>query len=44
MILLEVAVTLGLNRKRKSRDGLCTRFDEEAIDFHRMVGAGYRTI
>ena len=41
VILLEVAVTLGLNRKRKSRDGLCTRFDEEAIDFHRMVRAGF---
>lgn len=41
VILLDVPVLIGLARKRKSGDGLCTRFDEEKVDFHDMVRAGF---
>ncbi len=41
VIYLDVNPRVGLERKRKSQDGLCTRFDEEEEDFHRRVREGY---
>ncbi len=41
VIYLDVNPRVGLERKRKSQDGLCSRFDEEELDFHHRVREGY---
>lgn len=41
VVYLDVDPRIGLERKCKSQDGLCSRFDEEKMDFHNRVRAGY---
>ena len=41
VIYLDVNHRIGLERKRKRQDGLCTRFDEEELGFHHRVREGY---
>lgn len=41
VIYLDVEPEVGLERKAKSKDGHCTRFDAEKLDFHKRVRAGY---
>lgn len=41
VIYLDVEPEVGLERKSKHRDGLCTRFDEEKLDFHKKVREGF---
>lgn len=43
IIYLDVDPEIGLARKRASKKGLCTRFDEEKLEFHNRVRQGYLT-
>ncbi len=40
-IYLDVDPSVGILRKRKSADGLITRFDEEEMEFHTRVRRGF---
>lgn len=41
VIYLDVNPRVGLERKRKSQDGLSSRFDEEELGFHERVREGF---
>lgn len=41
LIYLDVDPKIGLARKSASKDGICTRFDEEKLEFHYRVRQGY---
>lgn len=41
VIYLDINPEVGLERKNKSTEGHCTRFDEEKLEFHRRVRDGY---
>lgn len=41
VIYLDVEPKVGLERKAKSADGRCTRFDEEKLEFHKRVRSGF---
>jgi len=41
VILIEVKPEISLARKEKSKDGICTKFDAETLDFHKRVRAGF---
>lgn len=41
VIYLDVNPEIGLARKSASKDGMCTRFDEEKLEFHSRVRQGY---
>lgn len=41
LIYLDVDPEIGLARKSASKDGICTRFDEEKMEFHNRVRQGY---
>lgn len=43
VIYLDVSPKVGLARKAKSTDGICTRFDEEKIEFHERVRNGFKS-
>lgn len=43
VIYLDVEPEVGLERKAKSKDGHCTRFDEEKLEFHKRVREGFLT-
>ena len=42
IIYLDVTPRVGLERKSKSKEGKCTRFDEESLKFHQAVRRGFR--
>lgn len=41
VIYLDVNPRIGLERKYKSQEGLCSRFDEEKLSFHERVREGF---
>lgn len=41
IIYLDVKPEVGLERKAQSKDGHCTRFDEEKMGFHKRVRKGF---
>ncbi|KKQ22673.1 dTMP kinase [Candidatus Wolfebacteria bacterium RIFCSPLOWO2_01_FULL_38_11] len=41
VIYLDVEPEIGLERKAKSKDGHCTRFDAEKLEFHNRVRDGF---
>jgi len=41
VIFLDVTPQVGLERKSSSEDGICTRFDEQEIDYHRRVRSSF---
>lgn len=42
IIYLDVIPKVGLERKSKSKDGKCTRFDNEGLKFHQAVRRGFK--
>ena len=42
IIYLDVTPRVGLERKSKSKEGKCTRFDNESLRFHQAVRRGFK--
>jgi dTMP kinase len=42
IIYLDVTPRVGLERKSKSKDGKCTKFDNESLKFHQAVRRGFK--